>query len=60
MPFMVVRFVTFIDGFSQEGTQINTRTGVLPIALVGVAVARLRAVGKSESAPNHEYRGSLA
>lgn len=46
-------------GFTQ-GALINTRTGVLPIVLVGVVVARLRAIGKSESAPDRECRGKVA
>jgi hypothetical protein len=45
MPFVGVRFVTFICGFIQA-TLVNTRTGVLPIALVGVAIARLRPIGQ--------------
>jgi hypothetical protein len=59
MPFRGVRFVTFIYGFTQSALG-NTRTGVLEIALVGVAVARLRAIGKSENAPDHECRRNLA
>lgn len=39
---VLVLFITFIYGFTQ-GALIDTRIGVLPIAIVGIAVSRVRA-----------------